>query len=109
MPKRKRLAPMAAPEVDLIHPPLNSKMALFGVQMMHANLAAARTVFDAWRTLVRMQQDALLDAFDTQVHEAVPTDEGDDTTVGAKANGKAYTAPHDAHGKDRHGALDAFA
>jgi hypothetical protein len=102
--KRSREAATATLEVDLAQltqPPFNAKMALFGVQMMHANLAAARTVFDAWRTMVRTQQDAVLDALNTQVHEVVATDEGDEVAVGKKANGAALAVAH--------GALDAFA
>jgi hypothetical protein len=108
--KRVHAAANSAPELDVLSPPPSiAQMSLFGVQMMHANLTAARAFFDAWRSMVRAQQDTLLDAFDTQIHEAVPADESADAPAVAAANSQTYVAPHDAQGLNRHGALDAFA
>jgi hypothetical protein len=108
--KRSHLTATSAPEpAPLCAPPFIEQMSMLGVQMMQANLAAARSVFDAWRSMVRQQQDALVDALDTQVREAVPLDQGGLTPTLAKPDDETYVAPHDAHERNRHGALDAFA
>ncbi|MEJ0023963.1 MAG: hypothetical protein WDN76_11405 [Alphaproteobacteria bacterium] len=112
MSNRKRSRAAAAADAapgQLIQPPFNANMALLGVQMLHANLAAARTVFDVWRDAIRIQQDALLDAFDTQLHETAPVNYTEEAPMPAKADSAVRAAPHDAHGKGRRGALDAFA
>lgn len=108
--RRSRLHTMAARQfgpANVSQPPFNMQMALLGVQMVHANLAAVRSVFDAWRTMVRAQQDVVLDALDTQVHEAVST-EGAEPAAEASANSDLYPAPHDVHAGSRNRRLDAF-
>ncbi len=91
----------------IVHPQFEPRLAALGIDMVRANLTVAREFLDSWRSLIRDQQNAILDALETQIAEAAPTEvlrARTPTLIGSDSGAVAF----DAHWRNRRGSLDAF-